>query len=168
MPTIAVVEGYALGGGCELALCARSDRRSAAGRPSGCPRSGLGLVPGGGGTQPLSRRIGLNAAAELIFTGRRVGAEEAARLGLIDRLVPADTARSAALELAGQIATKSPVSLRAAKRALRRASTDRWPRGWPSRVEAWAEAAFSADRREGIAAFNAKRPAHWPSWEPTR
>jgi enoyl-CoA hydratase/carnithine racemase len=162
IPTIAAVDGYALGGGCELALSC--DLIVASERAVfGLPEVGLGLIPGGGGTQLLPRRIGLNAAADLIFTGRQVEASEAFRLGLADRLVPADAARTAALELAADIATKSPVGLRAAKRALRRGFDVDLVSGLVIENQSWEEAAFSADRKEGIAAFNERRPAAWPS-----
>ncbi len=163
VPTIAVVEGYALGGGCELALCCDlivADRSAT----FGLPEVGLGLIPGGGGTQVLSRRIGLNAAADLIFTGRRVSADDPAAARLVDRLTPTGEARAVALELAAAIATRSPVSLRAAKRALRGGFDLPLADGLALEGEAWADAAFSPDRAEGIAAFNAKRPPRWPSW----
>ena len=164
VPTIAAVDGYALGGGCELALCCdvivASDKAEFA-----LPEVGLGLIPGGGGTQLLPRRVGPNRAAELIFSGRRVDAGEAFRIGLADRLVPAGTARDAALALARDIAAKSPVSLRAAKRALRQGLDGTLSDGLLIEGDAWAHAAFSTDRREGIEAFNARRPPRWPSWE---
>jgi enoyl-CoA hydratase/carnithine racemase len=165
VPTIAAVDGYAIGGGCELALCCdviiASDNAEFS-----LPEVGLGLIPGGGGTQLLPRRVGLNRAAELIFSGHRIDAGEAFRIGLADRLVPAGTARDSALALAADIATKSPLSLRAAKRALRRGLDGTLADGLVIEGDAWADAAFSADRREGIEAFNARRPARWPSWEP--
>jgi enoyl-CoA hydratase/carnithine racemase len=162
IPTIAAVEGYALGGGCELALSC--DLIVASERAVfGLPEVGLGLIPGGGGTQLLPRRIGLNAAADLIFTGRQVDAAGAFRIGLADRLVPADTARTAALELAATIAAKSPVALRAAKRALRRGFDVDLGSGLVIENQSWEEAAYSPDRIEGIAAFNERRPAVWPS-----
>jgi enoyl-CoA hydratase/carnithine racemase len=162
MPTIAAVDGYALGGGCELALSC--DLIVASQRAVfGLPEVGLGLIPGGGGTQLLPRRIGLNAAADLIFTGRRLEASEAFRLGVADRLVPADAARAAALEIAAEIAAKSPVALRAAKRAVRRGFDVDLVSGLVIESQSWEEAAFSADRKEGIAAFNDRRPAAWPS-----
>ena len=164
VPTIAAVDGYALGGGCELALCCDLIVASHKAEFS-LPEVGLGLIPGGGGTQLLPRRVGPNRAAELIFSGRQVDAGEASRIGLADRLVPAGTARDAALALAEEIATKSPVSLRAAKRALRQGFDAPLADGLAIEGDAWAEAAFSADRREGIEAFNARRPARWPSWE---
>ncbi len=163
-PSIAAVDGVALGGGCELALCC--DLIVASEQASfGLPEVGLGLVPGGGGTQLLPRRIGRNRAADLIFTGRRVDAREALRLGLVDRLVPAGQARDAALELATQIASKSPVSLRAAKRALLTGLESDLASGLRIEAQAWEDAAFSADRIEGIAAFLDRRPPRWPGWD---
>jgi enoyl-CoA hydratase/carnithine racemase len=130
----------------------------------GLPEVGLGLIPGGGGTQLLPRRIGLNRAADLVLTGRRVAADEALRIGLADRLVPEGSARSSAYELAEEIATKSPISLRAAKRALRQGLDVDLVSGLEIENQAWKEAAFSADRAEGIEAFNLRRVPRWPSW----
>ena len=130
----------------------------------GLPEVGLGLIPGEGGTQLLPRRIGLNRAADLLMTGRWVGAEEALRIGLADRLVPKGAARTAAVELADDIATKSPISLRAVKRALRQGLDVDLASGLEIESRAWEEAAFSADRVEGIEAFNMRRAPHWPSW----
>jgi enoyl-CoA hydratase/carnithine racemase len=163
VPTIAAVHGYALGGGCELALSCdlvvASDDAV-----FGLPEVGLGLVPGGGGTQLLSRRVGLNRALDLIMTGRRVTGAEALDLGLADRGVPAGSARTAARQLAEAIAAQSPVSLRAAKRAVREGFDTDLATGLGLEDRAWREAAFSADRREGIAAFNDRRAPRWPSW----
>ncbi len=163
LPTVAAVEGYALGGGYELAL---SCDLIVAGDTAtvGLPEVSLGLVPGGGGTQLLSRRAGRARALDLVLTGRRVNAPEAYELGLVDRLVPAGTARTAAADLAAAIARHSPVSLRAAKRAVRDGFDTALATGLGYEDEAWREAAFSADRREGVAAFNAKRAPQWPSW----
>lgn len=164
VPSIAAVDGAALGGGCELALSC--DLIVASEQATfGLPEVGLGLVPGGGGTQLLPRRIGPNRAADLIFTGRRVDAREALRLGLVDRLVPSGQARAAALDLATQIAAHSPVSLRAAKRALRTGDDVDLARGLRIEAQAWADAAYSADRVEGIAAFGDRRAPRWPGWE---
>lgn len=167
MPVIAAVDGFALGGGCELALSADLIIASPV-ATFALPEVGLGLIPGGGGTQLLPRRVGPGRAAELIFTGRRVPADEALRLGLVDRLVPAGTARDAAVALAVQIAAQSPISLRAAKRALRRGADVDLAEGLRIEGQAWEDAAFSADRVEGIDAFNAGRQPHWPGWEPVR
>ena len=161
VPTIAAVEGYALGGGCELALSCDLIVASMT-AVFGLPEVGLGLIPGGGGTQLLPRRIGWNRAADLIFTGRQVSAEEAYRLGLADRLVASGTAREAATELASEIAANSPVSLRAAKLALRRGFDVDLASGLMIENESWEHVAYSADRHEGIAAFVARRKPLWP------
>jgi enoyl-CoA hydratase/carnithine racemase len=164
VPMIAAVEGFALGGGFELAWCC--DLISASTTATfGLPEVGLGLIPGEGGTQLLPRRIGLNRAADLLLTGRRVGAEEGLSLGFVDRLVPEGRARSDALVLAEEIATKSPISLRAAKRALNQGFDVDLAAGLEIENSAWEEAAFSIDRREGIEAFNQRRAPQWPSWE---
>ncbi len=163
VPVIAAVEGFAMGGGCELALCCDLIIASAT-ATFGLPEVGLGLIPGEGGTQLLPRRIGLNRAADLLLTGRRVGAEEALRIGLADRLVPEGAARTEAVELAEDIATKSPISLRAAKRALRQGLDVDLVSGLEIESRAWEEAAFSADRVEGVEAFNMHRSPRWPSW----
>ena len=163
VPMIAAVEGFALGGGYELALCCDLIVASAT-ATFGLPEVGLGLIPGEGGTQLLPRRIGLNRAADLVLTGRRVDAEEALLLGLADRLVPEGAARSSALELAHQIAAKSPISLRAAKRALRQGIDVDVVTGLEIEDQAWQETAFSADRLEGVEAFNLRRTPDWPSW----
>src|SRR5215472_15060200 len=117
-PVIAAVHGYALGGGCELALSCDvivADETAV----FGLPETTVGLVPGGGGTQLASRRLGPGKAADLIFTGRHVDAQEAARIGLADQVVPPGTACPEAIEIAQQIAANSPVALRAAKQAIR-------------------------------------------------
>jgi enoyl-CoA hydratase/carnithine racemase len=163
VPVIAAVEGFAMGGGCELALCCDLIIASAT-ATFGLPEVGLGLIPGEGGTQVLPRRIGLNRAADLLMTGRWVGAEEALRIGLADRLVLKGAARTAAVELADDIATKSPISLRAVKRALRQGLDVDLASGLEIESRAWEEAAFSADRVEGIEAFNMRRAPDWPSW----
>ncbi len=160
-PTVAAVHGFALGGGCEFALSCDllvADETAVL----GLPETSIGLVPGGGGTQLALRRLGPGRAADLIFTGRRVPVDEAERLGLVDRRVPAGQARTAALELAGQIAANSPVALRAAKRALRSGLGLDYAAAMDVEDAAWRTAAFSADRKEGIAAFNDKRKPDWP------
>lgn len=161
MPTIAAVEGYALGGGCELALgCDLIVASESA--VFGLPEVSVGLVPGGGGTQLLTRRIGSGRAADLLFTARRVGAEEALRLGLADRRVPTGAARPAALELAAQIFANSPVALRQAKWALRRGADLELASALLVEDQAWQRAATSADRVEGHDAFSARRRPRWP------
>ena len=160
-PAIAAVHGYALGGGCEIALSCDlvvADDTAA----FGLPEVTVGLVPGGGGTQLTLRKLGASRAADLVLTGRKVTVQEAAALGLVNRRTEAGKARETALDLAAQIAANSPVAVRAAKHALRN--------GWGTSLEpalaiedaAWRIAAVSGDRREGIAAFAEKRPPSWP------
>jgi enoyl-CoA hydratase/carnithine racemase len=161
-PVVAAVHGYALGGGCEFALSADlvvADESAV----FGLPEVGVGLVPGGGGTQLALRKLGPGKAAELVFTGRRLGIEEAVEYGLADRRVPAGTAREEALGIAQVIAGNSPTAVRAAKRALRLGAGVSLEAGLDLEDNAWRTVAFSADRREGIAAFNEKRKPDWPS-----
>jgi enoyl-CoA hydratase/carnithine racemase len=128
----------------------------------GLPETTVGLVPGGGGTQLALRKMGPGRAADLIFTGRRVPAAEAERIGLADRLVPPGQAAHQALEVAQRIAANSPVAIRAAKRAIRQGGGIGLAAALEIEDAAWRAAALSADRREGIAAFNEKRAPHWP------
>jgi enoyl-CoA hydratase/carnithine racemase len=161
MPTIAAVHGYALGGGFELALSCDvivADRTAVV----GLPEVSVGVIPGGGGTQLLPRRVGAARAAELIFTARRLEAEEAHELGLVDQLVEEAQDREEALRLAGRMAANSPVGLRAAKRALRLGHGLDLRTGLEVEDAAWRSVAFSADRAEGVAAFNEKRTPRWP------
>jgi len=116
-PTIAAITGYALGGGCELALCC--DLRVAGDNAKlGQPEILLGIIPGAGGTQRLPRLIGPSRAKDLIFTGRFVDADEALRIGLVDRVVAPDDVYTAAFALAKQFANGAPYALRAAKVAI--------------------------------------------------
>lgn len=161
MPAVAAVHGFALGGGFELALSCDvivADRTAVV----GLPEVSVGVIPGGGGTQLLPRRVGAARAAELVFTARRVEAAEARELGLVDELVEAGADRRRALELAGRIAGNSPVGLRAAKRALRLGHGLDLPTGLEVEDGAWRSVAFSGDRAEGVAAFNEKRRPEWP------
>ena len=161
VPAIAAVEGFALGGGCELAL---GCDLIVAGESAvlGLPEVSVGVVPGGGGTQLLLRRVGWSRAADLVFTARRVDAAEALRLGVVDRVVPAGTARAAALELAATIAANSPVGVRNAKRAMRLGQGTDLASALEIEDAAWRATAFSPDRAEGVRAFAEKRPPAWP------
>ncbi|MFF1690411.1 MULTISPECIES: enoyl-CoA hydratase/isomerase family protein [unclassified Streptomyces] len=161
MPVIAAVHGFALGGGFELALACDlivADETAVV----GLPEVSVGVIPGGGGTQLLPRRVGAARAAELIFSARRVEAREALEMGLVDSVVEAGGDREAALELAGRIAANSPVGLRAAKRALRVGYGLDLRAGLEVEDAAWRSVAFSGDRAEGVAAFNEKRAPQWP------
>lgn len=161
VPTIAAVHGFALGGGfefvlsCDLVVCDET-------AVLGLPEVTVGVIPGGGGTQLLVRRVGASRAADLIFTGRRVDIAEAEALGLVDRRMPAGSDRDAALELAATIAANSPVGVRNAKRALRRGADVDLATGLDVEDSAWRATAFSGDRAEGVAAFVEKRRPDWP------
>lgn len=161
VPTIAAVHGYALGGGLELALACDLivvDDTAVL----GLPEVSVGVIPGGGGTQLLARRVGWGRAADLIFTARRIDAAEAYRLGIADRLVPAGQDRAVALELAVAIAANSPVGVRSAKQAMRLGLDVSLAAGLEIEDAAWRTTAFSRDRAEGVAAFNQKRRPDWP------
>ncbi|MCA0437463.1 MAG: enoyl-CoA hydratase-related protein [Austwickia sp.] len=161
VPSIAAVAGFALGGGCEIAL---SCDIVVAGEEAtmGLPEVSVGVIPGGGGTQLLTRRIGWSKAALLIFSTKRLSGAQAVEYGLADLLAPAGTARDQALELAAQIAKNSPVGMRNAKKAMRLGSDVDLRAGLEIEDACWRATAFSGDRAEGVAAFNEKRPPRWP------
>ncbi len=164
VPSIAVVEGYALGGGLEIALsCDLIIAGSAA--VVGLPEVSVGVIPGGGGTQLLTRRIGWSRAAGMIFTARRMPAAEAAALGVVDEVVEPGAARDRGLELAAQIAVNSPVGLRQAKRAMRLGSDVDLATGLEIEDGCWRVTAFSGDRVEGVAAWAEKRSPRWSEAE---
>lgn len=160
-PVVAAVHGFALGGGTELALSC--DLIAAQpGSVFGLPEVSIGVIPGGGGTQLMLRRVGAAKAADLVLTGRKVGFAEAVELGIVDRPAPEGGARQTALDTAKAIAANSPVATRAAKRALRHGAPLDLAAAMEVEDNAWRTAALSADRREGIAAFNDKRAPDWP------
>jgi enoyl-CoA hydratase len=148
-PTIAAINGFALGGGCELALAC--DLRYASSKARlGQPEIELGIVPGWGGTQRLARVCGLGAAKELILTGRLIDAEEALRIGLVNAI--ADPVLDHALDVAEQLAAKSPVALRVAKRLLNLS-----PGALTQEAEEFGDLFATEDAKEGLAAFAEKR-----------
>src|SRR5467141_1935185 len=124
-PVIAMVNGYCLGGGCELALAC--DIRIASDKASfGQPEINLGIIPGGGGTQRLTRLVGEGKSMELILTGEIIDAQNAFAIGLVNHVVPADQLETKTMEIANRIAEKSPIALRLAKEAIRLASRCDW------------------------------------------
>jgi enoyl-CoA hydratase len=152
-PTIAAINGFALGGGCELALAC--DIRYASSRAKlGQPEINLGIVPGWGGTQRLARVCGIGVAKELILTGRTVDAEEALRIGLVTAL--ADPVLDRALETARELAAKSPVALALAKRLVNLS-----PGALDQEADSFGELFASEDAREGLTAFVEKRAANF-------
>lgn len=159
---IAAVNGYALGGGTEIALAC--DIRLASERAVfGLPEVSLGILPGWGGTQRALRLLGRGMALELVLSGRRVQAEEALRIGLVQRVVPAAELMDAARLLAEAIARNSPVAVREAKRAIHLGADLPLERGLAVEAEAWLHLIEHPDRREGLGAFLDKREPSWPS-----
>ena len=153
-PTIAAINGFALGGGCELALAC--DLRYASSRAKlGQPEINLGIIPGWGGTQRLARVCGIGFAKELILTGRLVDSEEALRRGLVDEL--ADPVIDRALETARALAAKSPGALAAAKEAVNRALQGDHAENLRREANRFGDLFASEDAKEGLAAFVEKR-----------
>jgi enoyl-CoA hydratase len=155
-PTLASVNGYALGGGCELAL-ACDLRIAARSARFGQPEVNLGILPGGGGTQRLPRLVGMGRAMRLILTGEIIDAEAAERMGLVDEVVDDDALRQRTGELAARIAEQSPVALRLIKAAVRAAADMPLSAGLAFERELFVTAFASEDRTEGVAAFLEKR-----------
>ena len=159
-PVIAAVNGYALGGGCELALAC--DIRLAADTARfGLPEVNLGIMPGWGGTQRLARATSPGFAKELIFTGRQVMAEEACSAGLVNHVYPKDELLARALELGELIATKPPWAISAAKDVVNLALEGDLQGHLARELDAFALAFTTEDQREGMAAFFEKRPPHF-------
>jgi enoyl-CoA hydratase len=155
-PTIAAVNGFALGGGCELALAC--DLRYASRTAKlGQPEINLGIIPGWGGTQRLPRTTTLGYAKELIFTGRIVDAEEAERHGLVNAVFEPSELIGKTMEVANLLASKSPVALAAAKAACNAALQGEHATNLDSEAESFGELFASADAKEGMTAFVEKR-----------
>ena len=156
-PTIAAVAGYALGGGCELAMMC--DLLIAADTAKfGQPEIKLGVLPGMGGSQRLTRAIGKAKAMDLILTGRTIGADEADRSGLVSRVVPAEQLLDEARAVAATIAGMSRSAARMAKEAVNRAFETTLAEGLLYERRLFHSAFATADQKEGMAAFTEKRP----------
>lgn len=156
-PVIAAVNGYALGGGCELSLCA--DIRIASERARfGQPEVGLGITPGFGGNPRLIRTLNRADAMELVFTGRVINAEEALRMGLVSRVVPAERLMDEAMALAEAIAENAPIAVRAAKAALHSRYTRFLRDDLDRESELFGSCFETADQRMAMTAFVEKQP----------
>jgi len=155
-PIIAAINGFCLGGGCEVALAC--DLRIASSKAKlGQPEINLGIIPGGGGTQRLTRLVGEGKSMELILTGRLVTADEALAMGLVNEVVEPEAVLPRALELAAGIAEKSPIALQAAKEAVKTAARANLREGLDREIDLFALCFASEDKEEGVRAFLEKR-----------
>ena len=159
MPVVAALNGVALGGGLELALACDLIVASERAR-LGQPEINLGLIPGFGGTQRLALRIGLARTRELVYLGHMITAEESYRIGLVNRVVPADRLRAEAAELGATLAAKAPVAMRQAKRATAFSAAG-LAAGCRYEIEAFGLTFATEDRSEGLNAFREKRAPVW-------
>ncbi len=155
-PVIAMINGFCLGGGNELAMAC--DLRIASDKSRfGQPEINLGIIPGGGGTQRLTNLIGESKAMELILTGDMIDAAKALELGLVNHVYSVEELESKTLELAGKIAEKSPIALQLAKEAVKLASKSNLDEGLRREVDLFAVCFSTADKEEGVRAFLEKR-----------
>jgi len=159
-PVIAMINGYCLGGGCELALAC--DIRIASENASfGQPEINLGIIPGGGGTQRLTRLVGEGKAMEMILTGEIIDAKSAHAIGLVNHVVPLDQLEAKTMEIATRIAEKSPIALSLAKEAVKIASRSNLDEGLRREVDLFALCFSTEDKDEGVKAFLEKRKPVW-------
>ncbi|HEV8659907.1 MAG TPA: enoyl-CoA hydratase-related protein [Thermoanaerobaculia bacterium] len=160
-PVIAAINGFALGGGCELALACHI-RIASEKAQIGLPEVTLGIIPGYGGTQRMVRLLGKGKAFELVCSGDRISAADAERIGLVNKVVPADQLMSAAEEMAKRIAARSPVAVRAAIEAINRGSDMPFDEGQTLEATLFGLLCATEDMKEGMKAFLEKRPAKFP------
>jgi enoyl-CoA hydratase len=159
-PTVAAINGFALGGGCELAL-ACDLRYASTTAKLGQPESNLAIIPGWGGTQRLARVCGLGVAKDMILTGRIVGAEEALRIGLVGALYEPGELMERVLETARALAAKGPLALAAAKAAVNHALQGDHVENLVAEADSFGELFATDDQTEGMAAFAEKREARF-------
>jgi len=159
-PVIAAVNGFALGGGCELALACHI-RIASENAKLGLPEVTLGIIPGYGGTQRMARLLGKGKALELILTGDRIGAEEAERIGLVNKVVPADQLMAICEEMARKIATRGPLAVSAAIEAVMSGSDMAFDDGQILEATLFGLLASTDDMKEGMGAFLEKRTAEF-------
>ncbi|WP_303702628.1 short-chain-enoyl-CoA hydratase [Megasphaera massiliensis] len=155
-PVIAAINGFCLGGGCELS-CACDIRYAAENAKFGQPEVGLGITPGFGGTQRLPRVVGRGQAKELIYTGGMIGAEEAKAIGLVNKVVPQEELMPTVLKLAGKIAKNAPVAVQLSKAAINRGINCDVVTGIAYEAEVFGLCFSTNDQKEGMAAFVEKR-----------
>jgi enoyl-CoA hydratase len=155
---IAAVNGFALGGGCELAL-ACDIRIASENAKLGLPEVGLGIIPGFGGTQRLPRLVGRGLASELVFTGDMIGADEASRIGLVNRVVPSDGLMEEAYKVARRILGNGPIAIKLAKSSINKGLETGLATGLAYEIEAGSLTFSTKDKNEGMKAFIEKRKA---------
>jgi len=159
-PVIAAINGFALGGGCELAMAC--DIRIASERAKmGQPETGLGIIPGSGGTQRLPRLVGVSKAKQLVFTGELIDAKTALEIGLVDKVVPPDQLMEETKKIAGTIASKPRIALALAKSAINRGLDMVLQDGLSYEIECFAECFATKDQKEGMRAFLEKRKPNY-------
>lgn len=159
-PSIASIFGFALGGGFEIALSC--DIIVAAEETTvGLPEVRVGLLPAGGGTQLLTRKVGVARAKQMIFLGQTVDAQRAADLGVIFSVVPRSELEARTMEIASEVCKASPIAVREAKRAIDSTIGLSLEEGLATEHESWRRVIETQDRAEGIAAFNEKRAPDW-------
>ena len=159
-PTIAMVDGFALGGGLEVA-CSCDIRIASSRSKFGTPEINLGLIPGYGGTQRLVSLLGYGKALEMVYTGEMIGADEAQRIGLVNHVVEAEDLKQKALDMACLIATKSSNTLRVAKETLRSALDEGLTEGVATEAKAFANLFDTADKEIGVKAFLNREKPKW-------
>ena len=155
-PVIAAINGFALGGGCELAL-ACTLRIAASTARLGQPEINLGIIPGYGGTQRLARLVGKGVALDLMLTGRQVEADEALRIGLVNRVVPRESLMAEVATLAGELATKAPVAMQYIIESVNRGLEVSFDKAQFLEATLFGLVASTEDMREGTQAFLQKR-----------
>ena len=159
-PLLAAVNGHALGGGLELALCC--DLRIAAPHARlGLPETGLGIIPGGGGTQRLARLVGGGRAKLMIFSAEAITAEQAERCGLVEKVVPSDQLLAECRAIAGKIISRGPLAVKLAKEAINTGFEGTLSQGLDFEAECFARLMDTEDKNEGVAAFLDKRQPEW-------
>jgi len=159
-PVIAAVSGWALGGGCELAMSCDMIVASERAR-FGQPEITIGVIPGAGGTQRLTRAVGKAVAMEMVLNNRTLSAEEALGFGLVNRIVPVENYLEEALKLAAEIAQRAPLALQAGKEAVNAAFETSLSDGLAAEMDLFNKLFSTADQKEGMAAFIEKRKAEW-------
>ena len=159
-PVIAAVSGFCLGGGNELAMTCDMVVASESAR-FGQPEINLGVMPGAGGTQRLTRAVGKALAMEMVLNGRTLTADEAARFGLVNRVVPVESYLTVALDLAAEIAARAPLAVRIGKEMVNRALETHLADGVAEERQAFYFLFASEDQKEGMRAFNEKRKPEW-------